>query len=150
MAAAPAADVPAGRPVSSVRRLHRDESGTVVNAPAALLMFLGFLLLAVQISLHLFAVSTSTSVMFDVARKVAAGADSGSYTCDMAREEVARRLGGWSADLDIGCRGDAPPADAITVTVTGPSPAQVLAGFSSLTGLDTFDRQVQVRTERFR
>lgn len=133
----------------ALRRFHRDQAGNgPVSSIAGVLIFLGFLLLAAQTTIHLYAVSTSTAVLFDEARRVAA--DSG-YGCTQAEESIVDRLGGWGARLSlVDCSGDTDPtADQVRFRVRGPSPANLVAGFGSATGLDTFQRTVHVTKEQF-
>lgn len=132
------------------RRLHADESGNgPVTSVAGVMIFLGFLLLAVQTTLHLYGVSTSTALLFDQARRVAA---EGPYTCSQAEAEVVDRLGDWGSRFTlVDCTGDADPdTDRIQFRLRGPSPANLLAGFGSATGFDTFQRTVHVTKEEFR
>lgn len=133
-----------------LHRHHTDESGdSPVTSVVGVMIFLGFLLLAAQTSIHLYAVSTSTSVMFDEARRVAAAVTTGSYDCPQAEQAVRDRLGGWGQRMAVTCSGDADTADHVVLQVRGPSPANLVSAFGSATGLATFERTVQVRTEHF-
>lgn len=136
---------------SALRRRHEDESGdSPVSSIAGVVIFLGFLLLAAQTAIHLYAVSTSTSVLFDEARRVAASALSGTYDCPQAEAAVRHRLGRWGDQVAVTCSGDDGTTDHVVVGVVGPSPANLVSAFGDATGLATFERTVRVRAERFR
>lgn len=141
--------VPAMRP--ALRRLHEDEAGnSPVTSIAGVMIFLGFLLLAAQTAIHLYAVSTSTSVMFDEARRVASSVTTGTYDCGQAEVAVRNRLGRWGQQLDVvACSGHDGAAEHVEIRVLGPSPANLVSAFGSATGLATFERTVRVRAERF-
>jgi hypothetical protein len=133
-----------------VRRLHADETGdSPITSIAGVMIFLGFLLLAAQTAIHLYAVSTSTSIAFDEARRVAAAVTTGGYDCASAESAVRTRLGRWGHELTVTCTGDDTSAEQVAVRLVGPSPANLVGAFGDATGLDTFDRTVRVRTERF-
>jgi hypothetical protein len=143
----------AGRRAVGLRtRLAVEHGNSPVTAVFGVMMFLLFLLLAAQTTIHLYGVSTSTAIMFDEARRVAASMHNGTYSCQQAEERVHERLGGWGERLQPAqCTGDDPddPGDVIRLRVRGPSPANLLAGVGNLAGLATFDRTVQVHKERF-
>ena len=90
-------------------------------------IFLGFLLLATQVLVHLYATSTVTAVAFDEARR--ASTDGGR--CDGVERRVRQRLGGWAAEaaVEIGCVAGVPGVEPTVVRVRGPSPAQSLRIF---------------------
>lgn len=135
----------------ALRRHHADEAGdSPVTSVVGVMIFLGFLLLAAQTSIHLYAVSTSTSVMFDEARRVAAAATTGTYDCPQAEQAVRTRLGRWGQRMSVTCAGDDTAADHVVLRVVGPSPANLVSAFGTATGLATFERTVQVRAEHFR
>lgn len=109
-------------------------------------IFLGFLLLASQVLLHLYATSMITAVAFDAARRAAA--DGGSCPVEQTRARTA--LGTWAADpttVTVTCN----PGDGefTTVTIRGPSPARGLRLYAQLTGMETIERSASVRTEAF-
>ncbi len=135
----------------ALQRWHEDQAGdSPVTSIVGVMIFLGFLLLAVQTAIHLYAVSTSTSVMFDEARRVAASVSTGTYGCPQAEAAVHDRLGTWGQEVDVSCTGDELGADQVVLRVVGPSPANLLSAFGSATGLATFERTVRVRSEQFR
>lgn len=122
-----------------------DESGTSpITAVFGVGIFLGFLLLAVQVLLHLYATSTVSAAAFDAARLVA-GEDAAG--CGAAEQHALGLLGGYGQDVAITCtRG----ADTVTLTIAGPSPAPMVAGFTTWTGLGDIEREARVRVEDFR
>lgn len=131
------------------QHLHADEAGNgPISSIAGVAIFLGFLLLAAQTTIHLYGVSTSTALLFDEARRVAA---EGSYTCNQAEGSLTDRLGDWGSRFTlVDCVGDTDPgADQIRFRVRGPSPANLVAGFGAATGFDTFTRTVHVTKEAF-
>lgn len=108
-------------------------------------VFLGFLLLASQVLLHLYATSTVTAVAFDAARRAAG--DGGDCATEAVRAREA--LGAWAADpaaVTIAC--DAGP-EFTTVTIRGPSPTRALRLYAELTGMAEIERSASVRTEAF-
>lgn len=115
----------------------------MVTSTAGVLIFLGFLLLAAQVTIHLYGTSTATTVAFNAARRVAAA--DGAYGCDQATADVRERLGAYGARPDVAV--DCQAGGDVVVRVSGPSPARLLAGFGRLAGMDTLDRTVRVRAE---
>ncbi len=107
-------------------------------------VFLGFLLLAVQVLLHLFATSTVSAAAFDAAQLVAAEGDT---SCGRAEAHADSLLGDYGSDVDFTCDDG---AETVTVTITGPSPAPLIGGFTEWSGLGAIEREAQVRTEDFR
>lgn len=144
----------AGRPAraegcaGTCRRWHDEAGDSPVSSIAGVAIFLGFLLLAAQTTIHLYGVSTSTALLFDEARRVAAD---GTYSCRQAEGSLIGRLGDWGERFTIvDCAGDRDPAaDRIRFRVQGPSPANLVAGFGAATGFDTFTRTVHVTKEAF-
>lgn len=90
-------------------------------------IFLGFLLLATQVLVHLYATSTVTAVAFDEARR--ASTDGGR--CVGVDARVRERLGGWGSgtDVEVECTSGQPGVEPTVVRVRGPSPAQALRIF---------------------
>lgn len=122
-----------------------DEAGTSpISAVFGVAIFLGFLLLATQVLLHLYATSTVSAAIFDAARMVA-GED--ALSCGAARDHARDLMGTYGGDVTIGCATD---ADNVVMTAVGPSPAPLIAGFGTLTGVDTVEREVRIRVEDFR
>lgn len=110
------------------------------------LIFLGFLMLATQVLVHLYATSTVSAVAFDTARRAAAeGAD-----CDRidAADRVRRALGSYGRRIDdpVCTSGE----QETVVTITGPTPARVGAALGGGFGLDRIERTARVRTEDVR
>jgi hypothetical protein len=107
-------------------------------------IFLGFLLLATQVLVHLYATSTVTAVAFDEARR--ASTDGGR--CEGVDARIRARLGGWAAapGVEVSCTPGSAGVEPTVVRVRGPSPAQALRIF----GTDTvarIDRSASFLTE---
>ena len=140
------------RPTRGDRTRHRRHADEAGGGPAGSIagvgIFLGLLLLAVQTTIHLYRVSTTTALLFDEARRVAA---EGTYTCRQAEGSLVHRLGDWGGRFTVvDCTGDVDPTiDEIRFRVRGPSPADLVAGFGAATGFDTFTRTVHVTKEVF-
>ncbi len=124
----------------------RDEDGSsAITTVFGVLIFLGFLMLATQVLVHLYATSTVSAVAFDTARRAAAeGADCDSIE---AAAHVRRALGGYGERIDEPvCTSD---ATQTVVTITGPTPARMVDAFGGGLGLDRIERTARVRTEDF-
>jgi hypothetical protein len=108
-------------------------------------IFLGFLLLASQTLIHLYATSVATGAAFDAARRAAAEGGGG---CPSARPQALAALGAYGerADVEVSCL---EVGGQLQVTVSGPTPANLLAGFGRVVGRDGIERTAVVRTERF-
>ena len=120
------------------------EAGTSpVTAVFGVAIFLGFLLLATQTLLHLYASSIVSSAAFDVARRAAAEDGGG---CAEVDQRVRGRLGGHAAGARVDCRDD---GDQLHLRVRAESPARLLAGFGD-TGGRSIERTATVRIERVR
>ena len=129
------------------RRFRGDEDGSsAITSVFGVLIFLGFLMLATQVLVHLYATSTVSAIAFDTARRAAAeGADCGSID---AGSYVRRALGDYGQRIDEPlCTSD---GDQTVVTVTGPTPARLADAFGGGLGLDRIERTARVRTEDFR
>lgn len=124
----------------------KGEAGSAsVSSLFGVAIFLGFLALAAQVLIHLYATSTVTAVAFDNARRAAAeGGD-----CPAAVVRARSSLGGWAEDptqVVITCTAG---AEMTAVRIVGPSPALGLRIYGELTGQATIDRGASVRTEAF-
>ena len=122
------------------------ESGdSGISAVFGVALFLGFLLLASQVLLHLYATSTVTAVAFDAARRAAAAGPEGAER-DRCRVEAARArasLGTWGSTASVSC--DHRDGEFVTVTVRGASPAAGLRIFE-----DVFERRIIQRSASVR
>ncbi len=135
------------RGAGAVRRLAvvggRGERGAgAISAVAGVAVFLVFLLLAVQVLVHLFATSAVSAAAFDAAR-LASGADGGGAAA--ARGHGLTVLGGFAGDVrafDV-----AVGADSVTVHVVADSPALLPEALARVLGAAGIDRTVTVRRE---
>lgn len=123
----------------------RSEEGSgPITSVFGVAMFLGFLLLASQVLIHLYATSTVTAIAFDEARR--ASVEGGS--CVGVEGRVRERLGEWGADPRVGveCDPGVVAASPTTVRVHGPSPARALAMFAR-SAASEIDRAASFLTE---
>lgn len=108
-------------------------------------VFLAFLLLAVQVLLHLHAATTVSAAAFDGARLMAVEDGLG---CGGADAHVRGILGGYGAEVVVDCPID--DGDVVAVRVVGPSPAPLVDGFLRGFDLGGIERTARVRVETFR
>jgi len=113
-------------------------------------IFLGFLLLATQVMVHLYATSMVTAVAFDEARR--ASTEGGD--CAGVEARVVDRLGEWGSrpGVRVTCTAGVPPGPGTpgvptTVRVVGPSPARSLSIFGNQP-IALIDRSASFLTER--
>ncbi len=123
-----------------------EDGSSAITSVFGVLIFLGFLMLATQVLLHLYATSTVSAVAFDTARRAAAeGADCASVD---AAQRIRRSLGDYGHVIDDPvCTTE---GEDTVVTVTGPTPARLADAFGGGVGLDRIERTARVRTEQFR
>jgi hypothetical protein len=124
----------------------RDESGSgPISTVFGVAIFLGFLLLATQTLVHLYASSTVSTAVFDAARR---GAAEGGGGCATAVARARSLLG------DYGRHGDAqlhcvPNDESLQLTFRGPTPANLIGGFGRSIGRGGIERTATIRFERF-
>jgi len=128
-----------------------DSGSGLIGTIAGVLVFLIFLLFAVQLLLNLYATSAATSAAFDGARMVAGHrteADDG-VALQRARADAETRmrdeLGRFGAQVTFDWSGS--DANAVAVRIRGASPRVLLPGFGGPLGFDHIDRTVRVRRE---
>ncbi len=126
---------------SGGRRSCQEGSGPITSV-FSVGIFLGFLLLASQTLVHLYATSTVTAVAFDEARR--ASTDGGD--CSEVEARVRQRLGAWAADQEVDVSCAVAAGGATTVRITGPSPARSLRLFGAGVA-ERIDRAASFRTE---
>jgi hypothetical protein len=131
---------------SLARRLHRGEDGVGPIATVfGVAIFLGFLMLATQVLVHLYASSTVSAVAFDVARR--ASADGAGCAGAPARAYQLLGTYGDPATVSVTCAED---GEMRSVTITGPTPARMVDAFGAALGTDRIERTASVRIEQFR
>lgn len=138
------------------RLKERDDGSSPITAVFGVTIFLGFLLLAVQVMVHLYAMSVVTAVAFDEARR----ASSYPPSCGGVEAQVRDRLGSLGAQLDtITCTepailsGSLTPAQIeatycaggfesfqLEVRLAGPSPSRGLTIMPGPSAVDRIDR----------
>jgi hypothetical protein len=121
---------------------------------AGFVVFLAFMLLAVQLLLGLFTRSIVTSAAYEAARLVASHdvdhADPVAVANARARgERRARQLLGRAGD-DLRLDWSGTNADTVVLRVQAPTPRVFLPGLQARLGLDHVDRTVRVRVESLR
>lgn len=118
-----------------------------ISAAIGFLVFLSFLLLAVQILMGLYATTVVTAVAADSAHRVA---NSGNDPAAVAEAEVEGRklLGRYGNDAVFDWSTSGPDDEVIVLRVRAPKPSVLPALASRLSGTKV-DRTVRVRTERF-
>jgi hypothetical protein len=123
--------------------LEGGEAGTgAIGTLAGFGAFLGFLLLAVQLLVHLYATSVVTSAAYDAARLA-----SGTAVSPAAAEAHGRSLlGGFNDRTPTFSVVDA--GDHVRVRVEASSPALLPATFGSIAGISSISREVVARKEQ--
>jgi hypothetical protein len=125
-------------------RMRGDSGSGHIGAVFGIAVFLGFLLVATQVLVHLSATSSVTAAASDAARRAAAEGGGG---CATAPARARATLGSYGSrpDVVVSCTSE---GDQIRVTVRGPSPAGGLARpFVRLTNAETIERGATVRRE---
>ena len=127
------------------RHLLAEDGSSAITSVFGVLIFLGFLLLATQVLVHLYATSTVSAVAFDTARRAAA--EGASCAAIDAPARARRALGGYGQRIDEPICST--QGQETVVTISGPTPARLVDAFGSGLGLDRIERTARVRTERF-
>lgn len=118
-----------------------DEDGSSsIGSVFGVLMFLMFVMLAVQVTTHLATQSRVGAMAFDTASAVARGEKS----CGQGVDELNASFSAWGGTSS--CR---PVGQDIVVRVTGDSPASAINAFGQVFSLDTIVREARVRIEEF-
>jgi hypothetical protein len=133
----------------------RDERGTGLIATfAALVVFLAFLLFAVQLLVDLYAASVTTGAAFDGARVVAGSRSRHDDSAAIAAAErdaesrVRSELGAFGRTVTFDWTGT--DVDTVQLRVRGRAPRFLWPGLQSALGVDEVDRTVRVRVESWR
>jgi hypothetical protein len=131
-----------------------DDRGVgMVSTAAGFLVFLAFLLLAVQVLYGLYATSTVRGALNDAASRAANGVAGEAELARLA-DDAERSLGPMGGRTTILLRLEDDDADGVPDVVVGSAladpPRFVPPGLSGVVGLDDIDVSVRVRIERFR
>ena len=131
-----------------------DDRGVgMVPTAAGFLVFLVFLLLAVQVLYGLYATSTVRGALNDAASRAANGLAGEAELARLA-DDAERSLGPMGGRTTILLRLVDDDADGVPDVVVGSAladpPRFVPPGLSGIAGLDDIDVSVRVRIERFR
>lgn len=131
-----------------------DERGAgLVSTFAGVLVFIVFLLFAVQLLFNLYATSALTAAGLDAARVVAAErvdhADPAGVQAATARAEAKARsvLGRYGNHVTFGWQID---DDFVRLHLRVTNPRVFFGRLDSAIGFDTVDRTIQVRVEKYR
>ena len=142
------------RPRERRHRRTTDEGSGLISTIAGVLVFLVFLLFAVQLLLNLYATSATTAAAFDGARLVAGNrVDHGDPAAvEHARAEAERRvrseLGRFGSRVSFDWSQS--DGDMVALRVRAATPRFLLPGFGGATAFDQIDRTVRVRVEEVR
>jgi hypothetical protein len=126
--------------------VHPEDGSGPVSMVFGVAIFLGFLLLATQVFVHLYATSTGTTAAFDTARRAAAEGGGG---CADAPARARSLLGdyGRRPEVSVTCSDD---GEHVAVTITGPTPAQLVEAFGRRLFTGGIERTAVARVEQFR
>lgn len=135
-------------------RGRRGRRGSIpISTTLGLAAFVGFLLLAVQVLVHLYATSAVTAAAYDAARTAASFSArerpaTPRQVVSEAEERARQVLGryGGRARFDWSGSDD----DSVVVRVHVPNPNLLPASLARAAGMDDVDRTVRVRLERLR
>lgn len=123
----------------------RDRGAGLFSAAFGLVIFLAFLMLAVQVLVSLYATSVVTGAAYDAARYAARTGDAGT-----AEARFARSVGGADVSASISVIDGANGPDQVVVTVTGKAPTFLAGRFAANLPFGTIDRTIRIRGESFR
>lgn len=120
-----------------------DEGASAITTVFGVVIFLGFLMLATQVLMHLYASSTVSSAAFDAARRASA---EGGVGCGDAEARASQLLGDYGERAAVACSAS---DEYTSVTITAPTPARLIDAFGVTLGTDTIQHTARVRTEQF-
>lgn len=152
--APPGAPGRAPRPDGRAPRRRGDDGSSLIGTGAGVLVFLAFLLLAVQVLTALHARTVVTAAMSDAARRVAGERvdhdDPAALDAALVDAEVKLRrdLGAIGRNADIDWTGSG--VEEIVLRVRTDAPRFLLPGLAGSLTTDHIDRTVRVRVERVR
>jgi len=124
----------------------RDEEGTgVVATTFGFAAFLGFVLVAVQVSVGLYARSSATATGFDATRRLAAAGEACPARQEATAAELRSRLGRYwrVVSVEVECR----PTDAVVRLDARSAPSLVPPALRRPMGLERVSRTFTVRLE---
>lgn len=147
-----------GRGVAARLTAFSSERGTgLVGSVLGLLLFFGFLLLAIQVAVSLYATTMATSAAFDAGQVYSvSSADhssvAGTPAWATAEAHARDQLGAWGQQVTFEPSIVGPAGDElrVAVRVSGEVPALLPSFVGALTNTRTVDRTVEVRLEDFR
>lgn len=132
-------------------RAASEEGSAGINAVFGVAIFLSFVLLTVQVLLHLYASSAMSAAAFDGARGLAS---EDARSCAEVQDSARSLLGQYGREDGVTfpiCVDRTQAGDEVVFSVRGPSPAPLVSGFfGSAFGLGDIEREARVRVEEFR
>ena len=143
-----------GRARAPRRRLAGHGGTGLIATFAAVIVFLAFLLFAVQLLVDLYATTSVTSAAFDGARMVAGSrtdhADPRALGASRAAAEARMRaeLGAFGRTVHVDWSGS--DAQVVQVRLVGDAPGFLWPGLDDVAGARHIDRTVRVRVEAWR
>lgn len=148
----------AWRDVAARLAVLSSERGTgLIGSIIGLLLFFGFLLLAIQVAVSLYATTMATSAAFDAAQRYSVssgdhGLVDSSPEWATAESHARDQLGSWGQQVvfEPSIVGPAGDEQRIAVQVRGEVPALLPSFVGTLTNTRAVDRTVEVRLEEFR
>lgn len=130
----------------------RDDRGTgMIGSIIGLSLFFGFVLLAMQVAVALYATTVVTSAAFDAARIYSSSSTTGA-DWSVAEAHASDQLGAWGSEVDFSVEevGGDGGRERVAVRATGHAPALLPRWIGELTGTRSIDRTIEVRAAEFR
>ena len=124
-----------------------DRGAGLIGTVAGVTVFLGFLLLAVQLLFNLYASSAVGAAAYDAARLVAESGDPGPPAQHRAEAHARQVLGRYADRVTFAWSVD---ADRVRLHVQARNPSFLLPALGGAVGFDEVDRTVTLRIERLR
>jgi Flp pilus assembly protein TadG len=128
-----------------VSRRGHDRGAGLFSAAFGLVIFLAFLMLAVQVLVSLYATSVVTGAAYDAGRYAARTGDAGA-----AQARFARSVGGADVAASISIVNGTNGPDQVIVTISGKAPTFLAGRFAADLPFGTIDRTIRIRGESFR
>ncbi|WP_419945834.1 hypothetical protein [Candidatus Poriferisodalis sp.] len=122
---------------------HRDEDGVgLVALPWGVLAFGAFLMLSVQVAVHLFSTSIVTATGHEATRRAALGGGSPEAIAE-AEQWLRSRFG---SSMEVESVRWITTADVVALEITA-RPPNLLPGAAALSGLGSIERRFEMRRE---
>ena len=129
--------------MKQAERRHRDRGAGLISTSFGLIIFIVFLLFAVQLLVNLYATSVVTSITYDTARDVAVlGRPPTQAEQAAAADRARQQLGAYGQSAQFDFDTSDPTVVKLRVRVANPR------FINQYVGLDVIDRTVVVRVEQ--